>query len=158
MIIVSCLCCVCSTCLSAYLLPFFFLMIRRPPRSTRTDTLFPYTTLFRSRGGARKDDRGGSDPEGASGSRSGRSRARRVPRVVAVPVADRAADEVQRVVRDHGRGSVAVPLAWREGQPLHRAGQRHLLTAVRGQRPHEAAQTRAEPRGGVGSRYLRRSP
>src|SRR3546814_8491994 len=29
----------------------FFLMIRRPPRSTRTDTLFPYTTLFRSLGG-----------------------------------------------------------------------------------------------------------
>src|SRR3546814_6368123 len=28
----------------------FFLMIRRPPRSTRTDTLFPYTTLFRSPG------------------------------------------------------------------------------------------------------------
>src|SRR3546814_16878330 len=27
---------------------FCFLMIRRPPRSTRTDTLFPYTTLFRS--------------------------------------------------------------------------------------------------------------
>src|SRR3546814_18598019 len=27
---------------------FFFLMIRRPPRSTRSDTLFPYTTLFRS--------------------------------------------------------------------------------------------------------------
>src|SRR3546814_3888472 len=26
----------------------FFIMIRRPPRSTRTDTLFPYTTLFRS--------------------------------------------------------------------------------------------------------------
>src|SRR3546814_11980203 len=34
--------CVCSLCI------FFFLMIRRPPRSTRTDTLFPYTTLFRS--------------------------------------------------------------------------------------------------------------
>src|SRR3546814_12182257 len=31
---------------------FFFLMIRRPPISTRTDTLFPYTTLFRSVGGA----------------------------------------------------------------------------------------------------------
>src|SRR3546814_12078089 len=29
---------------------FFFLRIRRPPRSTRTDTLFPYTTLFRSCG------------------------------------------------------------------------------------------------------------
>src|SRR3546814_20535609 len=32
----------------ALLLLCFFLMIRRPPRSTRTDTLFPYTTLFRS--------------------------------------------------------------------------------------------------------------
>src|SRR3546814_14105103 len=31
-----------------FVLFFFFLMIRRPPRSTRTDTLFPYTTLFRS--------------------------------------------------------------------------------------------------------------
>src|SRR3546814_11490329 len=30
---------------------FVFLMIRRPPRSTRTDTLFPYTTLFRSANG-----------------------------------------------------------------------------------------------------------
>src|SRR3546814_12429693 len=30
------------------LIDLFFLMIRRPPRSTRTDTLFPYTTLFRS--------------------------------------------------------------------------------------------------------------
>src|SRR3546814_18223399 len=36
---------------SSFLL-FFFLMIRRPPRSTRTDTLFPYTTLFRSCGSA----------------------------------------------------------------------------------------------------------
>src|SRR3546814_14085704 len=34
--------------LSVCFLSFFFLMIRRPPRSTRTDTLFPYTTLFRS--------------------------------------------------------------------------------------------------------------
>src|SRR3546814_16977496 len=31
-----------------YIVYFFFLMKRRPPRSTRTDTLFPYTTLFRS--------------------------------------------------------------------------------------------------------------
>src|SRR3546814_15467782 len=38
--------------LQCFLVPssvFFFLMIRRPPRSTRTDTLFPYTTLFLSR-------------------------------------------------------------------------------------------------------------
>src|SRR3546814_15101419 len=33
---------------------FYFLMIRRPPRSTRTDTLFPYTTLFRSPGAQRR--------------------------------------------------------------------------------------------------------
>src|SRR3546814_10577166 len=33
------------------MISFFFLMIRRPPRSTRTDTLFPYTTLFRSTDG-----------------------------------------------------------------------------------------------------------
>src|SRR3546814_2263674 len=39
-------------------------MIRRPPRSTRTDTLFPYTTLFRSRG--RHAPRGGG-PIGAEG-------------------------------------------------------------------------------------------
>src|SRR3546814_7207414 len=37
---------------------FFFLMIRRPPRSTRTDTLVPYTTLFRS-------DHAGAVPEPA---------------------------------------------------------------------------------------------
>src|SRR3546814_18281939 len=35
---------------------FFFLMIRRPPRSTRTDTLFPYTTLFRSDAYFRPDE------------------------------------------------------------------------------------------------------
>src|SRR3546814_19573688 len=37
----------------------FFLMIRRPPRSTRTDTLFPYTTLFRSPVPARQVPRAG---------------------------------------------------------------------------------------------------
>src|SRR3546814_17719976 len=44
-----------SSCVFSLLISFvvlffsiFFLMIRRPPRSTRTDTLFPYTTLFRS--------------------------------------------------------------------------------------------------------------
>src|SRR3546814_21149596 len=40
-------CLLVSLCLSCVV---FFLMIRRPPRSTRTDTLFPYTTLFRSIG------------------------------------------------------------------------------------------------------------
>src|SRR3546814_2324619 len=40
-------------------------MIRLPPRSTRTDTLFPYTTLFRSRCSDRRPDRGGSQPAAA---------------------------------------------------------------------------------------------
>src|SRR3546814_8134927 len=39
-------------------------MIRRPPRATRTDTLFPYTTLFRSPGGARAGDHRGDDRAG----------------------------------------------------------------------------------------------
>src|SRR3546814_15308424 len=49
-----CLCSVLGCLLHIFIPPlyllciFFFLMIRRPPRSTRTDTLFPYTTLFRS--------------------------------------------------------------------------------------------------------------
>src|SRR3546814_4178043 len=47
---------------------FYFLMIRPPPKSTRTDTLFPYTTLFRSRG------------SGAEGAGRQRSSARRGPR------------------------------------------------------------------------------
>src|SRR3546814_21185870 len=38
-----------SSCISL-LVVFVFLMLRRPPSSTRTDTLFPYTTLFRSAG------------------------------------------------------------------------------------------------------------
>src|SRR3546814_6445244 len=41
-----------------YVSIFFCLMIRRPPRSTRTDTLFPYTTLFRSSGADRVRARG----------------------------------------------------------------------------------------------------
>src|SRR3546814_3366566 len=44
---VLCFICLCVT-LFVSTFVFFFLMNRRPPRSTRTDTLFPYTTLFRS--------------------------------------------------------------------------------------------------------------
>src|SRR3546814_3177795 len=51
-------------------------MIRRPPRSTRTDTLFPYTTLFRSAPGIR--DAGGSGAAGLL--RSRREDAGRLPR------------------------------------------------------------------------------
>src|SRR3546814_2288377 len=42
-------------------------MIRRPPRSTRTDTLFPYTTLFRSPGSFEDQTRGYLTAGGMSG-------------------------------------------------------------------------------------------
>src|SRR3546814_6997960 len=50
-----------------FFLCVFFLMIRRPPRSTRTYTLFPYTTLFRSAehgddGEQQRDERDRADP------------------------------------------------------------------------------------------------
>src|SRR5256885_16925484 len=46
--------CICISAHSSYCLFFFFLMIRRPPRST----LFPYTTLFRSMRAARLEKNG----------------------------------------------------------------------------------------------------
>src|SRR3546814_2893532 len=53
-------------------------MIRRPPRSTRTDTLFPYTTLFRSRRRAqaphRRASRPASPPPPSAGCRAARAR------------------------------------------------------------------------------------
>src|SRR3546814_2972648 len=45
-------------------------MIRRPPRSTRTDTLFPYTTLFRSGGRARQSAAVSKDAQQPSSSRA----------------------------------------------------------------------------------------
>src|SRR3546814_9708200 len=43
-------------------------MLRRPPRSTRTDTLFPYTTLFRSGPPGHPRDPGAHGPAGGQGS------------------------------------------------------------------------------------------
>src|SRR3546814_14578020 len=60
-------------------------MIRRPPRSTRTDTLFPYTTLFRAGSASRRwpddahsgaEDRGGLHPAARCPSGSARSAVR----------------------------------------------------------------------------------
>src|SRR5881409_4194605 len=70
-----------SSICHGYQFLFFFLMIRRPPRSTRETTLFPYTTLFRS---ARP--RGGDGPRlrsepsrGGGGAGSDRPRPRAAP-------------------------------------------------------------------------------
>src|SRR3546814_7309963 len=54
---------------------FVVLMIRRPPRSTRTDTLFPYTTLFRSGVGTESADCGRLAGAGGRGEQPLRARA-----------------------------------------------------------------------------------
>src|SRR3546814_1773377 len=66
-------------------------MIRRPPRSTRTDTLFPYTTLFRSHGCAsvRSPSRGPSSPS--------------PPEVLRRKRVDDVEEDMGRVVRRRGR-------------------------------------------------------
>src|SRR3546814_6594029 len=87
--------CICSDVYIS-IVAVFFLMIRRPPRSTRTDTLFPYTTLFRSfdlhaTGGSRRGDslrtgsrarelRRGHRQSHLARVRAGRSRVQGVPR------------------------------------------------------------------------------
>src|SRR3546814_2081066 len=65
----------------------FFLMIRRPPRSTRTDTLFPYTTLFRSLHGG-EPLRGIGDPR----QRAARRRYRLGDAIAPQPIGNRAVD------------------------------------------------------------------
>src|SRR3546814_3416582 len=72
------------------MLMFFFLMIRRPPRSTRTDTLFPYTTHFRSAAGAAGRSAGIGLQRPTAGRRLGGGRG------------DRAAP--RRAARGRGRG------------------------------------------------------
>src|SRR3546814_9269582 len=92
---------------------FFFLMIRRPPRSTRTDTLFPFTTLFRScraRGGCGRDPRHLGRRRGAGafvGPRRGRPPAGR-------PVAPGAS-----AFRAGGAGPAGVLRDADAGRPLH---------------------------------------
>src|SRR3546814_20358660 len=69
---------VCVGCLLFFLV-VFFLMIRRPPRSTRTDTLFPYTTLFRSNGQAPARLRASRQWHGADGTSGAASAPRHRP-------------------------------------------------------------------------------
>src|SRR3546814_11611054 len=92
---------------------FFFLMIRRPPRSTRTDTLFPYTTLFRSFAGRDVGDvaavgnglpPGGDDVAGDGG---GRSQVAAFARRVAAQVVDDDLRALRRVAPRYRRPDAA---------------------------------------------------
>src|SRR5213596_462855 len=77
---------------------FFFLMIQRPPRSTQDRTLFPYTTLFRSRWIAR---------EIAGCSREGRPMIRPVERPVPLRQSAARSEEHTSELQSHGLISYA---------------------------------------------------
>src|SRR3546814_8885861 len=76
---------------------FFFLMIRRPPRSTRTDTLLPYTTLFRSHRPRPAGRTGRRGCRGRAAAPSGRT-ARGAPRPGA-PRSEEHTSELQSLMR-----------------------------------------------------------
>src|SRR3546814_4930440 len=78
-------------------------MIRRPPRSTRTDTLFPYTTLFRS---PRVHPGGGARPDGLD--EGGTRRARQDPRPARRPGVDPRSEEHTSELQSLMRISYAV--------------------------------------------------
>src|SRR3546814_1712706 len=77
----------------------FFLMIRRPPRSTRTDTLFPYPLPFRSMG------------DGLCGRlRKGRVRREMIARIFRLAAFGAAAFEYQDVIGEQGQSIDFVPM------------------------------------------------
>src|SRR3546814_14519037 len=89
-------------------------MFRRPPRSTRTDTLFPYTTLFRSMPGAHQHDVAREDPGSSPG------------QAVQVTAADLLAPSRGTITRAGFDGNVEVCVrylaAWLDGNgcvPIH---------------------------------------
>src|SRR3546814_5829237 len=90
---------------------FFFLMIRRPPRSTRTDTLFPYTTLFRSEFNPMPDKEKARTQFSTGPRCQERTRSGQSCRSVAV--------KGKRVCRMHGGLSPGAPKGERNGAYLH---------------------------------------
>src|SRR3546814_18140394 len=79
----------------------FFLMIRRPPRSTRTDTLFPFTTLFRSIAGRGSARTGGGRL--SAGARTGRG----LRIFKRLPVDDAGRHHASRIRHDRHRSPTA---------------------------------------------------
>src|SRR3546814_7502245 len=105
-------------------------MIRRPPRSTRTDTLFPYTTLFRS-----QDAAGLGDGATAHDHAARRERAHAEGAERAVSMTDRDAVEIdaELLVRNLGQGGF-------EPLPMRLDANQQVQRAVR-QQPRSAEHT-----------------
>src|SRR3546814_13498416 len=109
-VLLDCLSCGVDFCLCG----FFFLMRRRPPISTRTDTLFPYTTLFRSSVGAAS--------VGAAH--------------LAACLPPRAPRALSRAVERPGGGLRPAPRAPRRGPPLAHRARRRAAQPYHGNDPH----------------------
>src|SRR3546814_17251678 len=117
-------------CCSLQIFLFFFLMIRRPPRSTRTDTLFPYTTLFRSSianerrerrkrqriGGARRAACAGQDREETQRVVDALA-ATAIERPLCAPRAGRRLSLARRVQADRDRRKIRLAQAGERGSP-----------------------------------------
>src|SRR3546814_19840968 len=117
----------------------FFLMIRRPPRSTRTDTLVPYTTLFRSPRARRQDPRFAAarrrcaavvarDCPCSRGYRSGTAPAEGFPRGTGARLRPRAAASTARADRAAARRESPPPDA---SHGLYKGGPRGAPPANR---------------------------
>src|SRR3546814_15900635 len=88
-------------------------MIRRPPRSTRTDTLFPYTTLFRStRAGASVPLPGTRAPSGARAPRAGRGTMRAAGTGQPQRPPDRMRVLIPRPLRGQRAAAERAPMNW----------------------------------------------
>src|SRR3546814_20972824 len=123
---------------------FFVLMIRRPPRSTRTDTLFPYTTLFRSREGRQHPDRRPGGERAGAGRprhRHGVPELRALPAHVGLPEHGlRAAQPRRPEAGDRGAGAEGGrhPAARRPARPAAAAALRRAAAAC-GDGPRDRA-------------------
>src|SRR3546814_9944436 len=93
----------------------FFLMIRRPPRSTRTDTLFPYTTLFRSADGQWNRHRAADRPPDDDHRRSGKPCHRRERHCPCTAHPAEAGNDRRPVGNERTRRGQLDQLAWAAG-------------------------------------------
>src|SRR3546814_20300899 len=130
---------------------FFFLMIRRPPRSTRTATLFPYTTLFRSQPDPATRHRARDDETGRVGivimpAKAGISSNGKTPACAGVTILG------ERFYGYHPPISPRRPRRARHrGQPRHRQDDRGGIPRARGDGLHLVEQGRCVCRGGEGT-------